>query len=744
MLRKLIWNDVTQNKLMSAATIFFMTVSAMLLALTVLLFANLLGAVSTLMEKAVVPDYIQMHTGDVEESELARFVAGRTDVLDWQLCRFLNLDNSRVTLDGQSLIDSSQDNGLCTQGERFDFLLDMDGACPNVMPGEVYVPVCYRARYGLEAGDTMTLGDYTLTVAGFIRDAQMNSMMASSKRFLVSAADYETLNAQGEEEYLIEFLLRDGADTNTFQTTYADFGLPANGPAITKPLILMMNALSNGTTIFVIFLVSIVVLLISMLCIHFIVSLQMERDRKEVGMLKALGVGKKRIRRLYFAKYLSFSILGALLGLCLAAALHRPLSTQLRELYGAASQGLWTGIAPLFAVLLTEGIILFSIRRSLKKTDKLSALDAMFQARKIGKGYAQYFLIGLVAAACTFLALVPQNLYHTISSPKFVTYMGIGGGEIRMDVQQGKDIDGLTAQIAAELERDPQVQKYVVLQTCSYPAVLPDSGIVNLTVETGDHNVFPVSFSMGTPPTEENVIALSALNAEELNLSVGDTLRLFMDNEEVDYTVCGIYSDITNGGKTAKIRSRPDAAPVIWSVLYASLDESTDKEQWMARYRQMGADVTDIEDYVRDTYAQTLAQLRLASRVARGIAMLVTFVVLLLFLRLIVERDRYAISLCKALGFTSGSMKRAYFVKGLLPAASGIAAGLILGNLCGESLCGIILKSFGADGFRFVVNWGQVLVGIPSVILGPAILAVWAGILGISRIKGYECCVGRE
>lgn len=45
-------------------------------------------------------------------------------------------------------------------------------------------------------------------------------------------------------------------------------------------------------------------LLISMLCIHFILSLQMERDRKEVGMLKALGIGRKEIRRLYFAKYL--------------------------------------------------------------------------------------------------------------------------------------------------------------------------------------------------------------------------------------------------------------------------------------------------------------------------------------------------------------------------------------------------------------------------------------------------------
>lgn len=153
----------------------------------------------------------------------------------------------------------TEDNGLCVQGKRFDFLLGMDGTCPEVLPGEVYVPICYRDRYGLAAGSTMTIEGQTLTVAGFIRDAQMNSMMASSKRFLVSAADYALLRDQGEEEYLIEFLLRDGVDMNVFQTAYTASGLPANGPTITRPLVRMMNALSDGTMIFVIFLMSIII-----------------------------------------------------------------------------------------------------------------------------------------------------------------------------------------------------------------------------------------------------------------------------------------------------------------------------------------------------------------------------------------------------------------------------------------------------------------------------------------------------
>jgi len=158
----------------------------------------------------------------------------------------------------------------------------------------------------------------------------MNSMMASSKRFLLSEWDYERLKPWGDEEYLVEFLLKDGADTSAVSTAYTQQGLPANGPAITKPLIRMMNALSDGTTILVIFLASIVVLLVALLCIRFILSIRMERDKREVGMLKALGIGRGEIRRLYFSKYILFSVCGGLLGLGASVVLQGPLERQIR------------------------------------------------------------------------------------------------------------------------------------------------------------------------------------------------------------------------------------------------------------------------------------------------------------------------------------------------------------------------------------------------------------------------------
>lgn len=115
-------------------------------------------------------------------------------------------------------------------------------------------------------------------------------------------------------------------------------------------------------------------------------------------MLKALGIYRREIKRIYFAKYLLFSACGALVGLGLAAAVQEPLAKQLRELYGSADQGVSNGIAALLASLLSVGIILLSVNQSLKKTDNLSVLDALFPVQKKQKVRMQYLLIGVMTA----------------------------------------------------------------------------------------------------------------------------------------------------------------------------------------------------------------------------------------------------------------------------------------------------------------------------------------------------------
>ncbi|MDO4488432.1 MAG: hypothetical protein Q4B67_05040, partial [Eubacteriales bacterium] len=73
MIQRLIKNDIKNHKLLSASTVIFMAVSAMLIVLSVMLFSTLTGSINCLMEKAKTPDYLQMHSGEIDYQEISAF-----------------------------------------------------------------------------------------------------------------------------------------------------------------------------------------------------------------------------------------------------------------------------------------------------------------------------------------------------------------------------------------------------------------------------------------------------------------------------------------------------------------------------------------------------------------------------------------------------------------------------------------------------------------------------------------------
>lgn len=775
---KLMWNDIRRNKYISAAVCFFMAVSAMLFGAAVLLFTGLSGSVNSLMEKAETPDFLQMHGGEADEAEIRLFAEKNDNIEEWQICRFLNMENGILELGGHSLEDSTQDNGLCVQNEKFDYLLTMDNELPKAAEGEVYVPVCYMQEYRLQENDQMQIGGETFVIAGFIRDSQMNSMMASSKRFLVNEADYKRLQAAGSEEALIEFRLKDRNDISRFAEEYAKAGLPSNGPAITYPLIRMMNTLSDGLMIFVILLSAAVILLVSMLCIRFILLAGLEKDRREIGMLKAVGIPRKKIRMLYCAKFIGLSGAGALLGLLAAYFLRKPMAEQMQELYGAAEGSTSVFVISVVCVMAVEGMILLSVWHLLKRTERLSAVEALYgrQEERKKSFMKQYILIGAVTAVCVFLMLMPQNLSSTISSPKFVNHMGIGDGQIRLDVRQAENIVEHTARIEEMLKEDPQVERFTILQTRSFETVSEDGTTGRLTVEFGDHTVFPVQYVSGHAPEGEDEIALSMLNMEESGLKVGDTVSVVCgrlsnasnvgtENSSTagsdsrmrkDYVICGAYSDITNGGKTAKASALADReeAPVMWSIIYVSLCEGVSEEAWIAECQKKcseggvsassGVKVISIAEYVEGTYGQIMRQVGLASKAVIVIASMILWVVIYLFMQLLAEQQRSEISLQKALGFTNVEIQKKYLKRSLAAILAGIVTGIILGNPAGSLIAEMILCQMGASGFSFIVDVKTVFLGIPLLVVMVALAAVRMGLGKVKNIKAYECCMGER
>lgn len=101
-----------------------------------------------------------MNNGELDKEKLQAFVGEQKAVREYQVLTFLNMENAMIGLNGHSLSDSTQDNGICVQSSSFDYLLDMENHVITVSDGEIYVPDLrhlfrhYQRRKNCKGGGT--------------------------------------------------------------------------------------------------------------------------------------------------------------------------------------------------------------------------------------------------------------------------------------------------------------------------------------------------------------------------------------------------------------------------------------------------------------------------------------------------------------------------------------------------------------------------------------------------------------
>lgn len=761
---RIIREDMLKSKAITLITMIFVAAAALLVSLAAVLVVNLSGAIDTLMTQAKTPHFMQMHSGAIDTARLAAF-AESSNIDEFQVLEFLNVDSGQIVIGGNSLADNVQDNGLSIQSKKFDYLLDLDGNVITASDGEIYVPICYMRDGTAEIGDRAVIYGKEFRVAGFLRDSQMNSLLASSKRFLVSENDYAKIKDLGSTEYLIEFRLVDLSALGAFETAYTQAGLEANGPTITYPLFKMMNAISDGLMIAVILLVSVLVVAIAFMCIRFTLLAKIEDDYREIGVMKAIGLCVSDIKKIYLAKYGVIAAAGCILGYALSFVFRGMLLENIRLSMGEnenASFALLFGIIGIFLVFLA--IIAF-VNGVLKRFRKISAAEAIRFGTSQGKSTgAKHFLLSknrlldtniflsvkdvlarkrlyatmlAVLVISAFIIIVPQNLYNTISSEGFSTYMGIGKCDMRIDIQQTDNISEKAAEIAEVMENDRTISKYAVLTTKTLGVKMEDGSEKRIKIELGDHSVFPVKYSVGRAPAAEDEIALSVMNADALGKKAGDVITLAAPGKEKNLTVCGIYSDITNGGKTAKAVFREPSAEIMWGVICAELTDKALVEGKISEYAEKFdfAKISGIDEYITQTFGPTISSVGRASVSAIALALLITVLVTLLFMRMLVIKDRYSIAVMRAFGFIDSDIRLQYVVRSVFVLLAGIILGILLANTLGEVLAGMVISSFGAASFRFEVDPRSTYLLCPMMMVCSVLIATIFGTSGAEKIK---------
>lgn len=773
-LGRLLKADLRRAPAISLALLGIVTLVAALVSSSASILLRTNAAMSDLWANTLPADAVQMNSGDINEAELARidsWFSAKNEVSDHQAIRTIPIPGSALTIAETNQADSVLEPAFVTQTASFDHLVGTDGQVLHPKPGQVALPVHYLATGQAKVGDLVTvdLGETTLTleVIDFARDAQMNPGMVTSKRLLISEEDFATIDSNVEDvEYLIEFRTTDHRGMKAILDAYLDAGLPANGIAVEQAAFALMNGLTTLLVVAVAVFLALLLIWIAVLALRLAALANVEADLPDIATLKAIGAPMKLVVGMLGSKYLLVCILGALLGHLVAFPMSTAMDSTILLYLGTPETNWLMLVVPPIAALIITLIILTRTLAAVRKVLAGSPIEALRAAQggqlqaKPGKRRwhaklrsarvlpvtlwlgirsaltkQSMLLMGVVAVATAIIAL-PLNVTTTFSDPRFATFLGLGEGvQVRIDVREGAaDFAALSEKVCA----DSKVTTCEVLITQRWEMVVSDGSWESLPVESGDHTVFPLRFESGRAPERDSEIALSYKQADAVGVKVGDQVKMRPAGEatgEISRTVVGIYSDVTNGGRTAKVVNKLEA-PALWQVLHVQLTDQADASAWAEALRKdnPGIKVSEAAEFTSQTTGAIFTQLRTVSAVAAVLALGIAFLVTSLTSILQIARESPEIAAQKALGSPLALLRRQYLIRNGIVLLIGVLVGLAGVFTLGRLVLAGLLGLMGAPGISFFINPILIWVVLPIAMAVSIIAATWLAARRLSAI----------
>jgi len=771
MLLKLLYNDFLKNKIITATLFVFISLSAFLLIAGVNMVFELSGAIQSLFAQSRLPDFVQLYEGSIQPNQISQWAAKNPLVKSKQIVDMLKISGADVYLGDTGRPESNTVMNLyfVMQNKQFDFLPNLHNKIIYPHRGDIGVPIYFMERNHLKIGDKLTIqsGRFrkVFTITEFIRDAQMNPAFVQSKRFVINPSDFRELRQHfGKVVYLIEFQLHDRNQLKQFENAYQNSLMPKNGPILDYHLYQFLNAITDGIVIGSIILISFFLTAIALFCLRFTVHASVEENFKQIGVMKAIGFSRFQIKLIYLLRYIAITAVACVVGLLLALSVNHLLLANMVLYIGYPLKSVMLRIVPYLAMMSIFIVVIGFCYFLLRQFNRISPVMALSQATlgekvvfrkdwlRLPKRYFNlniflgckdviqksriYILLFCVFIVCAFLMILPVNFYNTVSSPNFVTYMGIGRSDVRVDLST---FDGrYTAQkMMAYIKRDPDVSKYALMTIGRFKVLGQHGDLEGLNIETGNFNVFPVQYFKGHAPENVHQIALSYLSSKKFKKTLGSHMTVLTKQGEHHLIVTGIYQDITNGGQTAKAMLPVAWQNRFWQIINFNFKPNVDMRVKIKQYDQQFSPirVASLREYMHQTLGSLISHLALVSLVSLLIALSISVLITSLFLKMLIAKQGPQIAVMKLLGFSLNDLYLQYLTRAIFVLTFGIIIGAILVNTLGQRFVSFVWSFMGAPKIQFIIQPMQVYLLYPAMLVVTIVLTALFSILVIKKMN---------
>ena len=776
--------DLKRKRAMNIILLVFIILATMFVASSVNNIINVTTALDNYFEMAKVPDYFvaTMNKNLVVDIDETVNSASAVDSYAMENIIFLSSDNfiyedEDIVAGGGTLLVHSDIS--------MNYFLSDGSILETVKPGEFYMTESRADAFGVDVGDKLTIEfngvSREFVLADKIKDGLLGSNQLSFTRYIISEEDFNCfLSAENTEEYY-------GGTLVYIYSSDIETALSQIKPLVDNCVLPMDRATMEFCYIFdmivvgILLVVSIILIIIAFVVLRFTISFTLSEEFREIGVMKAIGIGNFKIRGLYLVKYMGLSVIGAAIGLALSFPFGKMLMDVSAQSIIVGNQN--TILINILCAILVIAVILLFCYGCTGKVKKMSPIDAIRNGQtgerfrkkslmSLGKSKLpatpflalndivsapkRYSIITLTFFLCLSLLLILSATVSTMNSGSLSATFGWADCDIYLDskivmecmLEDGhekleKHLDDMEKTLA---ENGIPAKCYLDM-TFTLPVSFGENES-SICIYHGTGTTMDMyEYTAGTAPQNTDEIAITRIAADKLNANIGDTITIKTIDGDKEYIISAFFQSMNMQGSGIRLHSDEYINYVQaqggsgTQITFTDNPDSKEIERRIEEIQRIFPDYEGIE-----TCAEVTAGMLGVTDTLEAVKSLMTMltIVLAALITVLMERSFIAkeqgeIALMKAVGTRNGKIYGYHTLRFLFVGMIAVIIGEIFAMPLTHFCIDPIFKMMGMElAVDYVVNSIEMYLIFPLVILATTTVSAFLTSLYTRKIKASD------
>ena len=776
--------DLKRKKAMNIILLLFIILATMFVASSVNNIINVTTALDNYFEMANAPDYFVATMNKNLAVDIDETVRSASAVDSYGTENILYLTTDNLIYEDEDIVIEGGTH-LVHSDTSMNYFLSDGSILKTVEPGEFYMTEGKADALGVEVGDKLTIEmngvSREFVLAGKIKDALFGSNQMSFTRYIISQEDFACfLSAENTEEYYGGILVYIySSDIKTALTQIK--------PLVNNSILTMDRAFMKFCYIFdmivvgILLVVSIILIIIAFVVLRFTISFTLSEEFREIGVMKAIGIGNFKIRGLYLVKYMGLSVIGAAIGL----ALSFPFGEMLMSV---SSQTIIIGnqspiLVNMLCAILVIAVILLFCYGCTGKVKKMSPIDAIrngqtgerFRKKSlmslsksklsgtpflalndIVSSPKRYGIISLTFFLCLSLMLILSATVSTMNSGSLSTTFGWADCDIYLDSKMNSQCmmeDG-----HEKLEKHLDEMEQTLAQN-GIPAKCYQETMFNLPVSFGEnesnisiyHGIGTTmdmyEYTAGTAPQNTDEIAITRIAADKLNANIGDTVTIKTIDGDKEYMISAFFQGMNMQGIGIRLHSDEYINYVQaqggtgTQIMFTDNPDSKEIKWRMEEIQRIFPDYENIK-----TCAEEVAEMLGVTDTLDAVkslmvilTMVLSALITVLMERSFIAKEKGEIALMKAVGTRNGKIYAYHALRflfvGMIAVILGEIFAIPLTHLCIDPIFKMMGMELAVD---YIINPVEMYLIFPIVILVTTCVSAFLTSLYTRKIKSSD------